>query len=139
MSTLASRIQEIMASNNLCVLSTVDSEGKPESALVGFSSDEKFGLLIGTSTSARKYKNLQIEPTVSVVIGFGQNKQTVQYEGIAKEVNTLSIPDRLEKHIAKIPTAQKYADNPDQRWFIVSPTWIRLVTSSPSSEEVFHP
>ena len=72
-----------LESQHFAVISTT-GEDTPESALVGFGEREDFGLIVGTYTTTRKYENISKNPNVSLVIGFGPEKITIQYEGTAE-------------------------------------------------------
>ena len=62
-------IRDFMHNHQYCVVSTVDSQGKPESALVAFSENDVLELIFGTAANSRKYKNLLQNPAISVVNG----------------------------------------------------------------------
>jgi pyridoxine/pyridoxamine 5'-phosphate oxidase len=69
------------------VISTINSRGEPESAVVGFGQTKNFELIIGISVNSRKAQNILSNEHVSVVIGwdiFG----TVQYQGRARMHDT---------------------------------------------------
>lgn len=113
-----------------CVMSTVTADGLPESAMVGFSEAEDLSLLIGTSNKSRKYQNLQQNKNVAIVIGFDADA-TVQYEGVARELDAAEVADRLELHLKKLPGAKDYIAESDQVWLLVTPTWVRLLEHDP--------
>ena len=82
-------------------------------------------IIFNTYSTSRKYKNLKLNPNVSIVIGFGDRLKTLQYEGIAEE---------LEGH-QEGKVMSDYKDNlgffrrwkiKDMRYFKVKPRWIRL-------------
>lgn len=122
-------VSEFLDTQETCVLSTVSSEGWPMSATVGFSHDSEFAILIGTDNTTRKYKNLISNSKVSIVVGVTSPK-TVQIQGVAKEVNADDIANRRELHFNKLPSAKTFYDTPGQRYFIITPTWLRMTDYS---------
>jgi general stress protein 26 len=113
-----------LAERKYCVISTVDTNGKPESAFVAYSS-EGLELFIGTSNKSRKFANLLKNPSVAVVIA--DETGEVQYEGQAKVVNPENFSEVEESHLSKIPGSRKYRDDPTQEYIHISPTWIRFL------------
>lgn len=116
-------VRQFMEQSQTCVLSTVNG-GKPQSAIVGFSIDDNFDILIATKSTTRKASNIAINPNVSIVVGFEGNK-TVQLEGMAKSVNAEDLSDRLDYHFERVPGARKFADERGQTYFIIKPNWLR--------------
>jgi pyridoxine/pyridoxamine 5'-phosphate oxidase len=49
------------------VISTVNANGHPEGAFVGFSQTDDLRIIIGTFITCRKYKNILHHPRVSLV------------------------------------------------------------------------
>lgn len=117
-------ILEFARRHSVCVMST-SFDNKPESALVDFAITDGLEIVFNTYKSSRKYKNLMRNPNVSVVIGFGDLLQTLQYEGIARE---------LEGHYeGKYINIFKESKGFFRRWkikemiyFKVDPSWVRL-------------
>lgn len=118
-------IDELMNASKTCVMATITPEGKPEAATVGFSHNEKYELLVGTSNQSRKYQNLLANPEVAIVVGF-EKPLTVQYEGTARQVPADELEKRMEKHFEKVPGAKFYAYADDQVWFVLTPKWMRF-------------
>jgi hypothetical protein len=74
---------------------------------------------------SRKYKYINANPNVSFVIGWDFNG-TVQYEGEARELSDAEVESYVEIMTLKNKQLEKFRSRPDQRFFIVSPKWIRL-------------
>jgi len=121
----------VMASTNLCVLSTLGPDRQPQSAVVGFSEDEQCRLVIGTSNKSRKYRNILRDGRVSIVIGWDDRK-TVQYEGVAHETHGAEREKYQALHVAKHPINAKFRDDPNEAYFLVEPVWIRHTDASVS-------
>ncbi|MDB5176235.1 MAG: hypothetical protein JWM81_1093 [Candidatus Saccharibacteria bacterium] len=115
------------------VLATVGSDGTPSSAIIGFGQTHDLELLFGTETTSRKYKNLTHNPHIAFTVG-GETAETIQYEGIARELNESEYDVLLNNYWLKNPHAKKYHASPNQRYFTVAPTWIRYtdMRSGPS-------
>lgn len=124
------KILDFLDKERLCVVSSVNSAGNPESALVAFSETDDLEILIGTSSKSRKYKNIQGSNNVSLVFGFSGEK-TLQYEGVVKLVDNDDIKQKIERHLQKNPGAKKYHKDPSQKYMMVSPKWARLTKSDP--------
>jgi len=119
-----SLVLEFIKQQKLAVVSTINKNGKPQAAVVGFGQTDKFELIFGTDNTSRKYSNLQNNPNVAVVIGW-DNNITVQLEGVAKELRPEGLDLIRDNYWSKVPSAKKYDTNRSQRYFIIKPTWIR--------------
>ncbi len=117
---------EFINSHPLCVIATVGTDAKPESALVGFSHTDDLDLIIGTSIKSRKYANLIQNRHVAVVIG--DETGEVQYEGVVEVLPSGDYKDMVEQaHIAKLPGAAEYREDPSQVYLKIIPSWIRFI------------
>ena len=117
--------------NNFTVLSYVYDENIPASALVEFSEREDFSLVFDTFRSARKYKYIRDNPRVSFVIGCS-GSQSVQYEGRAHEVIGDEVKLLQETHREKLKDVEKFEENLDIAYFLVSPVWLKFTDVSVS-------
>lgn len=116
--------------HKLCVISTLDTQNnKPESAVVAFAEKDDLSLIFGTSSTTRKYKNLQTNKNISVVIGWSEEMGTLQYEGIARELSDQEAKQNAEILILKNKQSEKFLSKADQRYFLITPKWIRLTTT----------
>lgn len=121
-------ISEYVASQILGVIATVNKDNYPESALIALTESNNLELIFGTYNTTRKYQNLMQNPHVAITFGNDVDEAiTVQYEGVAEEIPEQEIDRYRALHIAKNPRSEKYAHKPEQRYFKVSPTWIRYV------------
>ena len=117
---------------DLCVVSSVNPQGNSESAIVGFSENDKFEIMIGTSKKSRKYQNILNNPSVSIVFGPLEN-QAVQYEGLAQLIEGEELAERKKIHFKKLPGAMKYESNLEQTYILIKPKWLRFVASGPKN------
>lgn len=130
------KVLNFIKTQMLGVIATIDSvRGKPESALVGISEMDDLRLIFGTFNDTRKYQNLQKNKFVSFVIG--QNTTTVQYEGMAQELSLLESEQYRKIHLTKNPRAKKFILDPRERFFVVTPIWIRYTDVTQNPEEIF--
>lgn len=121
------QLLEFMDNYQLCVISTVGSDLRPESAIVGFSHTEQATLVIGTSQKSRKYANILHNPHVAAVIG--DEKGEVQFEGTAQVISSDDYDKLIERSNAKkLPGADAYRKDPNQKYIKITPTWIRFIT-----------
>ncbi|MBX4198328.1 pyridoxamine 5'-phosphate oxidase family protein [Candidatus Parcubacteria bacterium] len=131
------KILAFIKGHKLTVISTVDVGGdKPESAVIAFAEKDTLELIFGTSTKSRKYQNLQKNKNVSFVIGWSDELGTVQYEGVAQELMEEEAAEHGKMIADKNQNAEKFLTRPDQRYFLVQPTWIRLLDKSKDPDEV---
>jgi nitroimidazol reductase NimA-like FMN-containing flavoprotein (pyridoxamine 5'-phosphate oxidase superfamily) len=134
---IKTRIKEFLKNNQLTVIATVDEENnKPEAAVIAFAEKNDLSLVFGTSNKSRKYKNIQRNPNVSFVIGWS-HEGTIQYEGIAREISEAEAGECAEILALKNKQTEKFKTNPDQRYFLVQPRWIRLLDHHPTTGGVF--
>lgn len=116
------QVLDFLNKHDFCVISWVNEAGRPESAFVAFTCNDRLELAIGTSNLSRKYKSISGNPAVSVAVAdlsFG-----VQYEGEARIFD--SVIGSLERDFEKLPGSKKYRDDPTQVWIKITPTWIRF-------------
>ncbi|RJQ35898.1 pyridoxamine 5'-phosphate oxidase family protein [Candidatus Microgenomates bacterium] len=122
--------------HKIAVFSTVNEKCKPESAIMEFGETENLELIFDTFYNSRKYKNLQTNKNMAVVIG-GEEDVTVQYEGEAKELT----PDEVGKYkkyfFAKLPEAQKWEKQEGIAYFKIIPKWIRYLNTNKDPWETF--
>lgn len=131
------KLLDFLSRQELAVISTV-AKGKPEGAVIAFVEKDDLSVIFGTFRTTRKYLNLLADPYAALTIGWSnETRITVQYEGVAHELtgNEAKIAGRaLSK---KNERSKKYLDLPDQRYFKITPTWIRYSNFSAVPDEIF--
>lgn len=131
------KILDFIKKQKLAVISTINKESNPQSGVIAFAETDHLELIFGTFNNTRKYTNLLSHPHVSFVIGWNEEEKiTIQYEGIAKEVKDQELEKCREIHLHKNPASKKYAFHPLQRFFLVKPMWIRYSNLSSNPEEI---
>lgn len=134
MDNLQSIITAFLRTRKLCVISTVNDEGAPQSALVAFSELDNGKIVIGTFNNTRKFANMMHNLHVSIVAS--SDEACVQIEGLARITKDEEEHLCKETHLAKNPSSAKYVDDPHQRFFIITPTWMRFTDHSVSPHVV---
>lgn len=127
-------VRNLISQNKLAVLSTVTPDKTSESAVVEISASDNLELIFDTLPTFRKYKNLKSNQSVSVVIGW--EPATIQYEGIALELDGQEIEGYKQIHFQKFPEAIKF-EKLGIRFFKIIPRWIRFTDVSKQPWEVF--
>jgi len=118
------QLYEFMNTYSLGVISTVNKDGSPHSAIVGFGQTKDLEIVFGTDNSSAKYKNLQVDQRVAFVIG-GETPETIQLDGVARELASDELNIVRQNYWQKNPDAEVHHDSPGERYFIIKPTWIR--------------
>lgn len=129
-------VSDFVKKQKIAVLSTVNSQGKPESAVLEFGETDELELVFDTYTSSRKYKNLQTNKNVSLVIGWDEDI-TVQYEGVAEEIKGEEAKKYKKAYWNKNPIAQRWEAREGITFFKVTPRWIRYSDLNKDPWEVF--
>lgn len=127
----------LLGNNKLATLSTISSDGTPQSALVAFAEDNDLNLYFQTRSATRKYANLTNNAKVSIVIGWSLDSlKTLQYEGNAVEVKgSAEIKDLFINK--ESPSTVEYLNHSDARFFKVTPTWLRYSDYSIEPPEIW--
>ena len=119
----------------LAVLATIDQKGQPEAALMGFAVTPDLEIIFDTVKSSRKYPNLKYNPRVAWVIGC-TSEITVQYEGIAQELEGEELAKYKRAYFAAFPDGPARESWPGITYFVVRPTWVRYCDYNPSNRRI---
>ena len=119
-------IYQFIAKKKLGVVSTVNAENRPESAVVGIAVSENLEIIFDTVKASRKYRNILRDPHVALVIGW-DNEITVQYEGLAEVLGSGNESDILRAVYYHVyPDGKERAATwPGLVHIKVTPKWIR--------------
>jgi general stress protein 26 len=115
---------QFMNGESLAVLATVAENGQPEAALMGFAVTPELEIIFDTVNSSRKYPNLKRNPRVAWVVGC-TTEVTVQYEGIAEELEGGQLVRYKRPYFAKFPDGPARESWPGITYFVVRPKWVR--------------
>ena len=117
-------VLDFIKKNELAVISYLSSEGRPSSAVIGFGETDNLELIFGTYADSRKYQAIKKDGRVSFVIGWDE-AITVQYEGLAEELSKSNYSEYTAAYFAKNPKAREYESDPREKYFRVTPLWVR--------------
>lgn len=106
------------------VVSSVASDGTPQSALVGVAVTPALEIIFDTLRSTRKYANLIARPACSFVVGWG-GEQSVQFEGIAIEPQGAELDRVREAYFAAWPDGRDRLHWAGLMHFVVQSRWLR--------------
>ena len=108
------------------VLATVSANNIPQSSYIEIAVTPDLRIIFDTVSDSRKYKNIFLNPNVSLVIGW-DNEQTVQYEGTAKIPDTNESEKLLLTYFTVFPDGKTRKENwKNIAYFCVDPKWIRF-------------
>lgn len=129
-------IHDFIKTHDLTVISTVGSDSVPESAVIRFAQTPRLELVFLTFTNSRKYKNIMANHSVSFVIGWDE-RITVQYVGLAEELQGKDKSRYQKLFYAKNPKAIKWEEKKTVAFFKVVPKWIRYSDLNKDPWEIF--
>ena len=122
----------------LAVLATIGPDQVPEAAVMEFGQTENLELIFDTLNTTRKYANLKQNPKIAFVIGWEEGT-TVQYEGVAKELEGVELATYKKIMFAKNPAFAKWENLPGMTYFKVTPKWIRYSAMDQPPWEITFP
>jgi nitroimidazol reductase NimA-like FMN-containing flavoprotein (pyridoxamine 5'-phosphate oxidase superfamily) len=128
-------LHELFAAQKSAVLATTEN-GQPYLSLMAFAttSDLQY-LLVATYRATRKYRNIEADPRVALLVDNRANQPTdteqamaVTALGAAKEVGAAEKDRFLQIYLAKHPHLEKFVTSPEcalievevERYFVVS-------------------
>jgi nitroimidazol reductase NimA-like FMN-containing flavoprotein (pyridoxamine 5'-phosphate oxidase superfamily) len=128
-------LQELFAAQRSAVLATTEN-GQPYLSLMAFAttSDLQY-LFVATYRATRKYRNIEADPRVALLVDNRTNQPTdteqamaVTALGAAKEVGAAEKDRFLQIYLAKHPHLEKFVTSPEcalievevERYFVVS-------------------
>lgn len=114
------------------VVSTVDPQGRPESALVELAVTSDGDLLFNTKTATRKVVNLEHSPHVALVVGWPSI--TLQIEGEAVRLEGADRDAAAAVFSARFP--KKSLDRSVYSLYRVRPAWLRYCELQPGSPSI---
>ena len=130
-----SEVYEFVSRESLGVLATVSDQGQPEAALMGIAVTPELEIIFDTVKSSRKYPNLKRNPQVAFVIGC-TTEITVQYEGIAEELQGSEVEKYQNTYFAKFTDGPARLSWPGITYFVVRPKWVRYCDYNPGTRRI---
>jgi pyridoxine/pyridoxamine 5'-phosphate oxidase len=134
-------IYSFMARFRYGVVSSISSNGTPQSALVGIATTPELEIIFDTVKSSRKYRNLVERPSCSFVVGW-DGEQTVQFEGDAFEPVCAELKRYQEQYFVAWPDGPARMSWLGITYFVVKPKWVRYSDfdqSPPLIQEITFP
>lgn len=118
-------IKQYLYAHRYMTLATSSPDGKPEAATVGY---VVYGdkLLFNTYSHYRKYPNLTDNPRVSCVVTSDDLNATLQLDGTVELLEGKDLKAAKEFMVKDWPEEVKYFTDDRTRFFIITPTWVRL-------------
>ena len=119
-------IYQFIVQQKLAVVSTANSNDKPEAALVGIAVSTNMEIIFDTVKTSRKYQNILRNPDVAMVIGW-DNEITVQYEGQAMVLGDDKEADNMKEiYYRTFPEGRERTDTwPGLVHIKIIPRWVR--------------
>jgi len=122
--------------NSFCVLSTATLSGKPESAVMSYTTKDDFTILISTETTTRKYPNILANPQASVVIGGLNSDPSAQLDGQIKVLQGPSADEAKTIILSVHPDMAAYVNTPNTKFLAFTPVWLRYSDFSQNPPEI---
>ena len=129
------RLFQFLDSCGLGVLSSLGSDGAPQSALVGIAVTQELEIVFDTVAKSRKFANIARDPRVAFVAGW-QGEVTVQYEGIARLISSMELGPYHEIYFRKFPDGPARLKWEGITYYVVTPKWIRYSDYNQSPPEI---
>jgi general stress protein 26 len=128
-------VYRFMNRERLAVLATIGENGQPEAALMGFAVTPELEIIFDTVRTSRKYPNLKNNPRTAWVIGC-TSEVTVQYEGIAQELEGEELANYKKTYFAAFPDGSTREKWPAITYFVVRPKWVRYCDYNPAARRI---
>ena len=119
-----SQLIRFVQRQRLGVVSSLASDGAPQSAIVGIATSEAGELVFDTLGASRKARNLRRDPRASLVVW--ENERTVQLDGLADEPTGAELDRLREVYFAAYPDGRERLAWPGLTHFRIVPTWGRF-------------
>ena len=123
MSVRRDDILAFVREQKLGVVSTVNADGAPQSAVVGYAVTDAFELVFDTLRDTRKAVNLLARPHVSFVLWSGE--RTVQIDGLADELHGTELDELRAVYFSVWPDGRERIAWAGITWVRITPKWIR--------------
>lgn len=128
-------VYEFIHSQRLGVLATTDPVGRAEAALMGYAVTPELEIIFDTVKTSRKYPNLKASGRVAWVFGC-TSEITVQYEGIARELEGEELAKYKATYFATFPDGPARESWPEITYFAVKPKWVRYCDYNPGRRRI---
>lgn len=133
-------VAEFLNTQIMGTIATLGPNGQPQAANVAFSQNDQLELLIGTSETSRKAKNIDRDARVAYEVTDPDKRYTVQFEGTARRLSAEEFSTREKAHFEKLPWSLPFKDIQGQVYILLQPSWVRFsdCSSYPWTLTEFH-
>jgi general stress protein 26 len=114
------------------VIATRGPGGAPQAALIGVAATDQAEIVFDTTTTSRKYRNINADPRVALVVGL-DDEVTVQAEGVADLPHGEELRRCTDVYFAQFPDGRERAEDPAIVHFRIRLTWLRYSDYRPDS------
>ncbi len=125
-----SKISEFLTKNRVSVVTTMLKDGTPHASTLHYShSEDPLMFYFSTQNTSRKCEALMGGKPVlaAVVIGFSETEWlTMQMEGTIWIVPQDKLEEVQDIHYTKLPSSEKWKNDPTTVMLAFSPTWWRF-------------
>jgi len=130
-------LRDFMSRHRLAVIATASGDGQPEAALINIAVTPELDIIFETTSATRKFPNLEMNPRVSLVIGW-QGDKTLQLDGMVEELESTAYEKLTPTFFSAFPEKSSHEYWPGNLYFRVRPYWFRLSAYgvSPKVEEL---
>ena len=128
-----------LKANEYGVVATIAKNGTPQAATVTYLIDDDFTIYFATRRTTRKYKNLEQNNAIAMVMGTGPAAISVQLHGTTEIIEGEAREKTMERFLMKHESYYRiFLKMPgyDFAVFKITPTWIRLFNVE-EKEEMF--
>jgi len=130
---LKGKFLTFLKNKQVAVISTVSETNQPESATIFYAVDDDLTFYFTTKSFTRKYKNLEHNHEVSLVIGTENVPVTVQIQGRAEQIQDdieasqrlTQLRDVFTKNEFVGPLFEMVGEKNELILYKITPTWIR--------------
>ena len=129
-----SQLIRFLQRQRLGVVSSLATDGAPQSAVVGIATSESGEIVFDTLGASRKARNLRRDPRASLVVW--ENERTVQLEGLADEPTGSELDRLREVYFAAYPDGRERLAWPGLTHFRIVPSWARFSDFEASPERL---
>jgi len=99
---IQTKVHKFLSEHRLATLATVAETKVPNAAAIYYIVDKEFNIYFMTRIESRKFLNLEINPTVSMVITDETTMETVQLSGVAERIEN---PTEESANLTRLWTA----------------------------------
>ena len=129
--SLDRRMSELLSSQVICTVSTIDNSGAPNAATVAYVHTPELSFVFSTDESTNKAINIHRDDRVAITVTDGVALHTLQLEGSARRLTREEFEAMYaEQYFEKLPFTAPMMDNPTQAFYCVTPKRVKFTDIS---------